>query len=924
VGAAVSLLVAAAFAARLPPAVWAENKFLDTAFRLRKPIRESDLILNVDQVDNDIRRVGNPNRSHYAQALTALVRLGARQVVFDVEFKAHLQPADAFDPNSGAAILADAKDREFRGALARSPHVLMGYHFDHQDTLGPLRPRFEALKRAFEGDLSRGAEEVARRAGIPRDLLEPELENVRHHAALALVSERLEREPDLPFAKLKELVPSGSSADLALLQHAYGLARVTRRLEAGLIPVRVEGGRPPLPRAFSLTPPLPPFAERAPAGGFVNAEADPDGVLRRPWAALPWRDRFHLYLGLCAGVRGLLEAPEDAAEIVVRPREIEVQVRRAGEGAVRRSVRLPLDGEGRLLVNWAGNFRRNRREPQPERQYFRHVPFLQPVNFYRQRYELLDGNVRRLIGEVTAERGEPFLPDYVKLSDQMNEILAGRVLVRPEEFRALEDRMDGMRRNVIEEWRSEVAETERGIAAETRDRLRKRMEEYREKRKAELAGLLAPYELEAQLRGLVEGRLCLIGAAYTGSGDLHSTPLGVGVPGVDVHTNVANMVLTGQAIREAPAGVSFAAVAAAGLLVSAAVTYGSAAVSASATLLVMAVTAAVYGLLFNGPMILTSGAGPWAAALCSFAGTTAFKELVTQRSKRKLQRALETKTSPELVEILLEHPELLSKPRKMTGTFFFSDVKAFTSISEKMAAEVLFPFINRYLDRMTQALKRHQAYLDKYVGDGIMALFGIPVPSPTHARDACRAALECQEHLRGLNAEFQAFGLPQVRSRIGIHSGEVSAGYVGASDRSDYTVLGDNVNLASRLEGANKEYDTAVLISEATYELVAGQFVTRELDRIRVVGKRNAVRIFELLAPAGSPPPFDPRFLEAYEAALRLFQERRWPEAGEAFERALAVKPGDKPCQIYVARAGAFASDPPPPDWEGVFELTSK
>src|SRR5204862_6926367 len=125
-----------------------------------------------------------------------------------------------------------------------------------------------------------------------------------------------------------------------------------------------------------------------------------------------------------------------------------------------------------------------------------------------------------------------------------------------------------------------------------------------------------------------------------------------------------------------------------------------------------------------------------------------------------------------------------------------------TSISEKMSADVLFPFINRYLDRMTVALKNHQAFVDKYIGDGIMALFGVPVASPDHARNACLAALDCQQAMTGLNQEFALEGLPQLIARIGVNSGDVNAGSVGAVDRSNYTVLGDQVNLASRLEGA--------------------------------------------------------------------------------------------------------------------------
>ncbi len=683
---------------------------------------------------------------------------------------------------------------------------------------------------------------------------------------------------------------------------------------------RVEG-LPPHPRqGYSVIPPLYPFLQQARGVAAANADADvQDGVLRRPWSHLVFQGKSYPYLGLQAGAQALA-GPGGTADTVVYPDHVEV-VARPAQGEPRR-VAIPTDADGRILVDWAGNGRRNRAAQNP---CFTHVPFIQLNTFFADRYELLDRNVREHLGQAKDDERQILQVDeYLKLSDQFNEAWTGRKPMSFEKAAKLEERLDAIRKSMIETYRQWAAEIENRLKTMTSPRARKDSEQQRANRLRIARDIEYAYDEERRLRPLIEGKLCLIGSASTGSGDLHATPLGSSVPGMDVLANVANMVLTGQSIRRAPGWLNFVYLFGVGLLVSYYVTHGTATWSSVATGATILATGGLFWGLFTGPAILISGAGPVVTAILTFAGVTTYKELLTQRSKRKLQRELEKNTSPELVKIIMERPEVLSEPRRITGTFFFSDVKSFTSISEKMHADVLFPFINRYLDRQTQALKAHQAFVDKYIGDGIMALFGIPVPTPDHAKNACAAALDCQAALRPLNAEFKLEGLPQIKARIGIHSGEVSAGNVGALDRSNYTVLGDNVNLAARLEGANKEYDTSIMISEATWALVEGKFVVRELDRIRVVGKKNAVRIFELIAPAGGELPFPREFLDLYAAALAAFKGRRWDEAIRGFQGALGLKPGDAPSETYVKRAKGFQGTPPPDDWEGVFDLTSK
>ncbi len=918
VGAIISVVAAAAFVS-FPPALRLDLQVFDLACKNRPPIRESPDILLVDMDDITFRELGYPMpRRYYAAVITALDRLGARQIVMDVEFKTRMFRLGEFDEETGEYRLTD-EDRLLSRAIGSSGKVTLAYHVERGDPLSAeARAAFPKSKEVFAKDIAAGAEKVARETGFARERLENEMEALRHQAVQALVAEAMGKRPGLTFDDLRKALvpdytPQKHRSFLPLLQYHYWMFLAVKGIGEKAVSVRVEG-MPPLPlTAHSMLPPLHPFLSGARGVGFANAEADEDGVIRRPWLVGSFEGRPYLYMGF----EGALRQIDEPVEVVIRPSEVEVRIL---GGAPRRHAVLPIDGEGRMLLNWAGNADRKRRQDLGADQwYFRHVTFFRMVTFHENRTRDLDANVRSIIEDQRAS--QPHHKEYLDLSGRLSKPAE----LAFEEARAVESRMDEIRRKILADLETDTRAIEAELPKlEGKQRLQDRLRQQLDKLRQWREGIRSAYDEEEKLRKLVEGKICFVGSASTAGGDLHSSPLGPATPGVDAQANVANMTLTGQVIRRVPPWVNFAGLLAAGLLVTLAVTYRNAAWSTAATAGVVAVSAGAYWMLFTGPSVLVSGAGPLTEAVFNFAAVMTFKEVVTRRSKRKLQRELEKNTSPELVGILIEHPELLARPRKMEGTFFFSDIKSFTSISEKMAPEVLVPFINRYLDKMTGALKRRQAFLDKYIGDGIMALFGIPVPSEDHARNACRAALESQEILRGLNLELAREGRPEIHSRIGIHSGEAIAGYVGAADRSDYTVLGDAVNLASRLEGANKEYGTAIMISGATRDRVGDEFELRELDRIRVVGKENAVRIFELVAPAGAAGPFPPGFLEAYRGALASYGERRWKEAMDGFAHALELKPGDTPSEIYAERARVFLQSPPADGWDGVFDLKSK
>ena len=225
---------------------------------------------------------------------------------------------------------------------------------------------------------------------------------------------------------------------------------------------------------------------------------------------------------------------------------------------------------------------------------------------------------------------------------------------------------------------------------------------------------------------------------------------------------------------------------------------------------------------------------------------------------------------------------------------------------------------------MTDIILTSGGLIDKYEGDAIMAFWGAPVPQEDHAVRACLAALDNQARLADLRQEFLQAGLPPIHARIGINTGEMIIGNMGSNQRFDFTVIGDSVNLASRLEGAGKEYGISILISEDTYSLTADQLEVRELDLLRVKGKDKPVRIYELLARRGQLPENMKKARELFLSGLELYRNQKWEEAKSRFQGVLHILPDDGPSKTFIRRCDQFQQSPPKEGWDGVFQLKTK
>jgi adenylate cyclase len=261
---------------------------------------------------------------------------------------------------------------------------------------------------------------------------------------------------------------------------------------------------------------------------------------------------------------------------------------------------------------------------------------------------------------------------------------------------------------------------------------------------------------------------------------------------------------------------------------------------------------------------------------------------------------------------------------RRTLTISFSDLADFTTTSEQLAAEDLVAQLGEYLGSMSEAIAETGGTVDKYIGDAIMAFWGAPAPHPGHALAACTAALQCRARLDKLHERWRAEGRPLLRARTGISTGSVIVGNIGSRSRLNYTVIGDAVNLASRLEGLNKYFGTSILLSETTFHDVEAHAVCRPVDWVAVKGKAKAVLVYELLGLKEQVAEGTTDFIAKYEDGLNRYRRQDWAGAICAFEACLAREPKDAPSEVMLARCRAYQTVPPPPDWDGVFHLATK
>ena len=392
------------------------------------------------------------------------------------------------------------------------------------------------------------------------------------------------------------------------------------------------------------------------------------------------------------------------------------------------------------------------------------------------------------------------------------------------------------------------------------------------------------------------------------------------ISGVYVHATAVNNLLRHDALVELSrlwdwlTGLGFAGITAAAALSLSPV--GAMLVFLAAALAWIGAATWVFAQAVVLPLI-----APLAGGLAAGAATIAYRFVVADKDKRLLRKSFALYLAPAVIEKMMtshKPPALGGETRRIT--VYFSDVAGFSSFSEKMSPTELVSLMNEYLSAMTDIIEEEGGFVDKYIGDAIVAVFGAPLDDPDHALHAVRAALRCRAKLEEMNGTAAAFKGHRLGQRIGLNSGEALVGNMGSRRRFNYTVMGDTVNLASRLEGANKYFGTSIMASESTAELAGPTIAWRELDQIRVKGRTAPVKILEPLDEAGMSDE-QSAVAAAYADGLARWRVRDFAGAAACFAR---VAGRDPPSALFLERAQTLAAHPPGPDWEPVNTLEGK
>ena len=716
-----------------------------------------------------------------------------------------------------------------------------------------------------------------------------------------------------------------------------------------------------IPRTIDFFPPLVSHTESVRGVGYVQPLYDKDGVAR--WFPLVMVYDGKLFPSLvlvmtCDYLRVPLQS------IIIKPGQYLRLPKAHMPNGLERDIDIPIDDRGAMLVNWTGRYEET----------FTHYPYSRLIalkSTYQDAVALSD--VKRLIQmkPELLEDSDAFFMEAMNYQIQPTSASTAyetvkifrffeQALMENENMDAIEfftkqglpkedippdmiEKFDEIRYNLgmAKRLKENPALSLQDMATELKVNRLNVIEHgyYQLKNLLEHGGIKPEnhplvffsvfHDGKELLPSDLKDKLLFYGLTATGTQDYAPVPVQGRYKMVGYHANALNTILTEQFLTRLAVEYRILILIFLGAFMGFIIPKFGPASGAGvvAALLVVQMSASYYLFVYEGLWI--DIVGPVAVVFLSYLAVSINNYLIERKERAYIQGSFKMYLSPAVVDQIAQNPDSLQLGgQRKNLTILFSDVAKFSVISENLTAEALVDLLNEYLGSMTEIIMAHNGTVDKYEGDLIMAFWGAPIDNPNHAVDACIATLAMQDKLIQLRQQWQSENRPpfisNMDARVGLNTGDVVVGNMGSKQRFDYTVMGDSVNLASRLEGANKPYGTNIMISEFTYEMVKDHVEVRELDKIRVVGRAVPVTVYEMLAKKGELDLPTAQVVNFYNTGLHYYKDRKWSDANGMFLRALAENPKDGPSKTYIDRCERYEANPPPDDWDGVETLTEK
>ncbi|MGA2480253.1 MAG: CHASE2 domain-containing protein [Spirochaetia bacterium] len=871
-----------------------DGNLYDLFLRAQPSVREDPSLLLVDIDDAAIAHVGEwPwSRDVMADGLILMREMGAASAVFDIEY-VNASP-HGLNTQALTSTLPDAFNQEFSQIQSNT-----------QDLVEALRsgriPLREAGRYASDlGDLSNQGKQrlLAAVQGVERDN-DTYLGQAARFFGGATVTVNC---PDLP----------DNSAPKELQDYAL----------AHLAVKNVEAQTGDMPKAAAIVPTILPIAKGAAGAGFPNVIVDSDGVRRRIDLIKEYRGKYFAQLSFSS----LLSWLGNPAVVLHKNEILLKSAVIPGQG--KRDIAIPLTPSGAFLINW------------PHKDYLKSFHHLSFYALYRhdQREADLLFNLKLMDqeGYLSYENAQPGLLGAYAATEQLKkDILGGGstdqipayVKARAAFFEEAGKFLDGgAERAILADIDKQLAR--KGITAEQRqnaEQIRAQVPDIFAKTRGVYKELV---DIRATLASSLQGSFSIIGESATSTTDLGVTPFASVYANMGLHAAVANTIIQGRFLKEAPWWYGLVLAALIAFVATFAILNLNPARSIVVGAAIVVIVAGSLLLVFRQTGLYLEAVSPVGAAFLTFIGLTAIKFLRSEREKGQVRSAFSQYLSPHVISDLLADPEKLKLGgEKKELSAMFSDVKGFSTISEVLKDPTkLVTLLNEYLTEMSDIILDLGGTIDKYEGDAIIAFFGAPVDLADHARRACLAAVRMRRAEKLLNERIISVGLAPtpLLTRIGINTGSMVVGNMGTPQKMNYTIMGNAVNLASRLEGVNKQYGTWLLMSEHTYDTGGSDFFVRRLDRVRVVGINEPTRLYELVEEKDAVDKIIAQAVEVFHEGMQDFEAKHWKLAAATFRRVLKIHPEDGPATVYLRRCQQYMRKPPAEDWDGVYSLTTK